>query len=231
MSPSPSRKNSAAINIGSMSDEPNAQPAREPTLTSLLASIVRENRPGRTVRLVDPVRTHGHNPLKRAYIYALLDSRGVMRVIGSTRSSLPVRFSCYRSSLRNPQHTTSPLLRYMQRTGDTFDNWRIIAMKTLWYDPMHCEDRIRVEERASMDYYRSIGTPLLNHNSPIDTNDNRRTYMEAWRARHGQGQVDDQGRSLSYSARYCRQWRADRAAAAAAAAAAAQPAQPAPATA
>jgi hypothetical protein len=214
-----------------MSDEPNAQPAREPTLTSLLASIVRENRPGRTVRLVDPVRTHGHNPLKRAYIYALLDSRGVMRVIGSTRSSLPVRFSCYRSSLRNPQHTTSPLLRYMQRTGDTFDNWRIIAMKTLWYDPMHCEDRIRVEERASMDYYRSIGTPLLNHNSPIDTNDNRRTYMEAWRARHGQGQVDDQGRSLSYSARYCRQWRADRAAAAAAAAAAAQPAQPAPATA
>ena len=28
-----------------MSDEPNAQPAREPTLTSLLASIVRENRP------------------------------------------------------------------------------------------------------------------------------------------------------------------------------------------
>ena len=97
-----------------MSDQPNAQPAREPTLTSLLASIVRENRPGRTVRLVDPVRTHGHNPLKRAYIYALLDSRGVMRVIGSTRSSLPVRFSCYRSSLRNPHHTTSPLLRYIE---------------------------------------------------------------------------------------------------------------------
>jgi hypothetical protein len=41
-----------------MSDEPNAQPAREPTLTSLLAGIVRDNRPGRTVRLVDPVRTH-----------------------------------------------------------------------------------------------------------------------------------------------------------------------------
>ena len=38
-----------------------------------------------------------------------------------------------------------------------------------------------------MDYYRSIGTPLLNHNSPIDTNDSRRTYMEGWRARHGQG--------------------------------------------
>lgn len=68
----------------------------------------------------------------------------------------------------------------MERTGDTFDNWQIIALKTLWYDPMHCEDRIRVEERASMDYYRSIGTPLLNHNSPIDTNDGRRTYMEAW---------------------------------------------------
>ena len=81
-----------------------------------------------------------------------------------------------------------------------------------------------------MDYYRSIGTPLLNHNSPIDTNDNRRTYMEGWRARHGQGQVDAQGRSLSYSARYCRQWRADRAAAAAAAATA-QPAEPAAVTA
>ena len=67
----------------------------------------------------------------------------------------------------------------MQRTGDTFDNWQIIALKTLWYDPMHCEDRIRDEERASIDYYRSIGTPLLNHNSPIDTNDNRRTYMDA----------------------------------------------------
>ena len=44
----------------------------QPTLTSMLASIVRENRPGRTVRLVDPVRTHGHNELKRAYVYALL---------------------------------------------------------------------------------------------------------------------------------------------------------------
>ena len=65
-----------------MSDEPNAQPAREPTLTSLLASIVRENRLGRTVRLVDPVRTHGHNPLKRAYVYAVLDSRGIMMVVG-----------------------------------------------------------------------------------------------------------------------------------------------------
>ena len=61
------------------------QPA---TLTSMLANIVRENRPGRTVRLVDPLRTHGHNPLKRAYVYALLDCRGVMRVIGSTRSPL-----------------------------------------------------------------------------------------------------------------------------------------------
>eukprot|EP01043_Picozoa_sp_COSAG02_P037555 COSAG02_NODE_2828_length_7940_cov_6.526081_5_plen_272_part_00 len=161
-----------------MSDEPNVQSAREPTLTSLLASIVRENRPGRTVRLVDPVRTHGHNELKRAYIYALLDSRGAMRVIGSTRSSLSVRLSCYRSSLRNPHHTTSPLLRYMQRTEDTFDNWQIIALKTLWYDPMHCEDRIRDEERASINYYRSIGTPLLNHNNPIDTNDRRRTCME-----------------------------------------------------
>ena len=77
----------------------------------------------------------------------------------------------------------------MERTGDTFDNWQIIPLKTLWYDPMHCEDRIRDEERASIDYYRSIGTPLLNHNSPIDTNDDRRTYMEGWRARHGQGQT------------------------------------------
>lgn len=40
-------------------------------------------------------------------------------------------------------------------------------MKTLWYDPMHCKHRILVEERASTDYYRSIGTPLLNHNSPM----------------------------------------------------------------
>ena len=117
----------------------------------------------------------------------------------------------------------------MQRTGDTFDNWEIIALKTLWYDPMHCEDRIRDEELSSISYFRSIGTPLLNHNNPIDTNDRRRTYMETWRAQHGQGQVDEQGRSLSYSARYCRQWRADRAAAAAAAAAAATAAQPVPA--
>ena len=49
------------------------------------------------------------------------------------------------SVLRNPHHTTSPLLRYMERTGDTFDNWQIIALKILWYDPMHCEDRIRDE--------------------------------------------------------------------------------------
>ena len=50
-----------------------------------MATIVRENRRGRTVRLVDPVRTHTcrHNELKRAYIYALMDSHGVMRVIGS----------------------------------------------------------------------------------------------------------------------------------------------------
>ena len=57
----------------------------------MLASIVRENRPGRTVRLVDPVRTHGYNPLKRAYIYALLDSHGVMRVIGGTVGAYPAR--------------------------------------------------------------------------------------------------------------------------------------------
>ena len=126
-----------------MSDTPPPEQAPEPTLTSLLASICAANRPGRVLRLTDPVRTHGFNALQRAYIYALLDRSGIMRIIGSTRCKLSVRLSCYRSSLKT-QHTSSPLFRYMEETGQDFSGWTIIPLKTLYYEcPEHYEHYAR----------------------------------------------------------------------------------------
>ena len=203
-----------------MSDTPPPEQPSEPTLTSLLASICAANRPGRVLMLTDPVRTHGFNALQRAYIYAILDRSGIMRIIGSTRCKLSVRLSCYRSSLKT-QHTSSPLFRYMEETGQDFSGWTIIPLKTLYYDAMHCAHRVQEEELKSIDYYCTRGAPLLNKNRPLDINDSRRVYQQQWRMRNGQGVRDAQGRSLSYSAQYCRQWRANRAAARAAAAAAA----------
>ena len=33
-------------------------------------------------------------------------------------------------------------------TSLDFSNWTIIALKQFWFDPMHCENRIRVEEQT-----------------------------------------------------------------------------------
>ena len=69
-------KVSVVIKVTIMSDQPVPEPALEPTLTSVLAGIARDNRIGRVARLIDPVRTREHRELKRAYVYALLDPGG-----------------------------------------------------------------------------------------------------------------------------------------------------------
>ena len=112
--------------------------------------------------------------------------------------------SCYRSVYRT-QHTTSPLLRYAETTNG-FDNWEIIPLKIVHFCPRHRSNALKDEEQSSIAYWRGRGADLLNKNKAI-LHSERADYQTRWRLLNGQGRTDANGRSMSNSARYCREWR------------------------
>ena len=63
-------------------------------------------------------------------------------------------------------------------------------------------------ENGIIELMRQRGCNLLNKNSAIAANPQRRSYFKRWRERNGQGQVDENGLSTSYMAVYSRQRRA-----------------------
>ena len=53
-----------------------------------------------------------------------------------------------KSDLTDTMQSIITELRADPRFGQDFSNWTIIALKQFWFDPMHCENRIRVEEQT-----------------------------------------------------------------------------------
>ena len=164
-----------------------------------------QNRPTQVVVRGCPEHSQDSTHLAKGYVYGLLAPDGRLQYIGSTRRSLKARMACWRSAYHH-QHTTSPLLRFAAGTSG-LDSWTIVALKQVHFCPVHSRDALSHEEASSIDYWRSRGCELLNTNRPIDANPHTRTYQRMWREQHGQGQTDENGRSLSNSAIYCREWR------------------------
>ena len=69
-------------------------------------------------------------------------------------------------------------------------------LKELWYERGHYASR----------YWRGRGADLLNKNKAI-LHSERADYQTRWRLLNGQGRTDANGRSMSNSARYCRERR------------------------
>ena len=166
------------------------------------------NAPVRNIRSADPYRTPESAVLKRGFVYGLLEPETRrLRYIGSTTRTLAHRMSCYRSVYRT-QHTTSPLLRYAESTNG-FDNWEIIPLKIVHFCPRYRSNALKDEEQGSIAYWRTRGADLLNKNKAI-LHSERADYQTRWRLLNGQGRTDANGRSMSNSARYCREWREQR---------------------
>ncbi len=115
-------------------------------------------------------------------VYALVDSDGVIRYVGSTLMELTKRMQMH-DYQGTYDGTASPLLRYVRANGG-FRGWTIRELATVTFDKVLNPDMLKDAECASIKELRQAGHPLLNKNLPKDKSRDRREYMRLWRQRH-----------------------------------------------
>jgi len=148
--------------------------------------------------------------VKTGRIYLIRCPAGVGRYAGSTES--PGRMHSHRSSCK-ADPTSCPLYRYAtEHFGDLSDfTEETVATLTLPDNDQEAKTLLRSLEGLVIRALRSDPTvSLLNKNNPIAENRRLRDRQRAWRLQHGQGQVDENGRSMSYMAVASRRYRQQR---------------------
>ena len=115
-------------------------------------------------------------------IYGLFDRDSVLRYVGKNKSTLENRMNLNTWKVRMDP-TSSPLYRYVQQNGGSFDGWTIRPIARITYDQSLLPDALVDAEDECISALRRAGHPLLNKNKAKAPRD-RREYMRAWRARN-----------------------------------------------
>ena len=147
---------------------------------------------------------------KTGRIYLIRCPAGVGRYVGSTES--PGRMHGHRSSCK-ADPLSCPLYRYAtENHGDLSDfTEETVATLALPDNDREAKTLLRSLEGLVIRALRNDPTVnLLNKNNPIAENRRNRDRQRAWRLQHGQGQVDENGRSMSYMAVASRRYRQQR---------------------
>ena len=112
-------------------------------------------------------------------IYGLFDRDSVLRYVGKNKSTLENRMNLNNWKVRMDP-TSSPLYRYVQQNGGSFDGWTIRPIARITYDQSLIPDALVDAEDECIGALRRAGHPLLNKNKAKATRD-RREYIETLR--------------------------------------------------
>ena len=134
--------------------------------------------------------------------YGLFDRDSVLRYVGKNKSTLENRMNLNNWKVRMDP-TSSPLYRYVQQNGGSFDGWTIRPIARITYDHSLLPDALVDAEDECITALRRAGHPLLNKNKAKATRARRgrggwTRFLSAVRLRRGLcGRVENAARGAS----------------------------------
>ena len=140
----------------------------------------------------------GPNVVK-AFIYCLVDASGQVIYVGSSACTPDERLLNHRKSMQQFLRLgtqSSPLTRGIAERG--IDPATVTMRVFRWVEYSGDSDVVLYEEKLALTYFRRLGCPLLQKNSPIDTT-KQRQRARAFRRRNPE-----------YMRDYCKAWRLKR---------------------
>ena len=119
--------------------------------------------------------------LKTGKVYVLVDPENVLRYVGSTHKELPDRLTQHAAAVQTDP-LSSPLYRHcMENCDGNMNNWAIRLLVQVYYDESIMPLALKQAEACAIGSLTTRGERLLNKNSPVDLNGQRREYMRQWR--------------------------------------------------